>query len=413
MQQRGKGIFIYFFLLLFFFCNSDTHLNYSTFKVTRDKFVISVVETGELKAIRSTMIEAPDIERRFGELKITRIIDEGTEVQTGDTLIQFDQTEVQKSILDVNAELEIAKAELEKMKAEQKSRLEDLEADLKIVEISYEIAKLQLGQATYEAEIKKKEIELSLHQAEISLLKSKEQIENQKKILFEELNQQQIKIDQLNEKKNEAKNNLADLTVLAPTPGLTIIEKSWHTGNKWRVGDQTWPGWPVISLPDLSEIKAETEINEIDISKIRQDQPVQIKLDAFPDTTFSGKITDIATLARRKNRTSQIKVFPVEIHIQGRHKMLLPGMTVSCEIIVDEFDNVLSVPLDAVFYKNEAPHVQKVSGSSLKETMVELGPANNDFVIIEKGLKENDLIALFDPLQKASKAGNTKNAVKK
>lgn len=394
--QNLKTIF-FICLLILVSCQSNIMEKLQVFELKQGEFLIDVVETGELKATRSIGISAPAISWRFGELKITKLIDDGSVVQQGDTLVLFDQAEVQKAIIDAKAELDIANAELEKMKANQQSKIEDLEADLKMTEISYQISKLELEQATYEAEIRKKEIQLQLNQAEISLNKARDEIENQKKIHLEELRQKELNIKQLEDNLNDAYDTLQKLTVTAETPGIVIIEENWMSRNKWQVGDQPYPGWPMISLPDLSEIKAATDINEVDISKVKLDQSVKMKLDASPDTTFTGKVISIANLAKEKSNESKVKVFPVEILIDGYDKLLMPGMTVSCHIIVDKIDSVLFVPIEGLLKKEGKNIVYLVKGNSFEHKEVKLGAYNNDYVVIEEGLKEGDRIALGDP----------------
>jgi len=393
---RLKTILLVCFLILVN-CQSNIKEKLQVFELKPGEFLIEVVETGELKATRSMGISAPTISWRFGELKITKLIDDGSVVKQGDTLVLFDQAEVQKAIIDAKAELDIANAELEKMRANQQSKIEDLEADLKMTEISFQISKLELEQATYEADIRKKEIQLQLDQAEISLKKARDEIENQKKIHLEERHQKQLNIKQLEDNLNDAYDTLEKLTVTAETPGIAIIEENWMSQNKWQVGDQPYPGWPLISLPDLSEIKAVTEINEVDISKIKLDQSVNIKLDASPDTTFIGKVISIANLAKEKSKESKVKVFPVDILINGYDKLLMPGMTVSCHIIVDKIDHVLFVPIEGLHKKEGKNIAYLAKGNAFEAKEVKVGAYNNDYVVIEDGLKQGDRVALGDP----------------
>jgi len=402
LMQKLKSVYCLIFLTLVVTCKSGIKDQTQVFEIKPGEFLIDVVETGELKATRSTNISAPAIDWRFGELKITKLIDDGTEVEKGDTLVLFDQAEVQKAIIDAKAELDIARAELNKMKANQNSKIEDLESDLKMTEISFQISKLELEQATYEADIRKKEIQLQLNQAEISLNKAREEIENQKKIHVEELRQQELKISQLEDNLKNAYDTLAKLAVSAGTPGLVILAENWMSENKWQVGDQPFPGWPLITLPDLSEIKAETEINEVDISKVKLDQNVRIKLDAYP--TFTGKVTHIATLAKQKDRKSKVKVFPVEILIEGYHSLLMPGMTVSCQIIVNKIDSVLFIPIAGLHKIEDKNIVYLIKGRSFENRDVEVSAHNNDFVIIERGLKAGDRIALGEPTEAEQKS---------
>ena len=227
--------------------------------------------------------------------------------------------------------------------------------------------------------------------------KAKGEILNTKKIQHEELQQSLLKIKQLEAKVIEATDALKSLTIISPAPGIAILTKNWSTNNKWQVGDQTWSGNPMISLPDLSQIISTVKINEIDISKIRSSQKVEIKLDAYSDTVFSAQVTKIANLAESKNGKDKIKVFPIETLIDGTSPKLLPGMTVSCKIMIDEIKDELLIPVDALYSEKNQHWVYLKSGSSFKKTNVGIGASNSDFVIIKEGIKEGDQLALSDP----------------
>ena len=241
-------------IFLFSFCQSKRDAIIETFEVKKNTFVSNVTETGELAAVNSKSVTAPSISWRFGALKITKLVEDGKQVEKGDLLVEFDKAEVQKNTIDAKAELEIAKAELRKAEANHISQIEELEADLQNTTLQHRISELNLEKASYESEIRRKEIELNLEKSTISLGKAKQEIENQKKINREEINKLELKLKQVQNKLEEADETLAKLTVTAPAPGIAIIEKSWMTGNKYQVDDQPFPGWPLIGLPDLSLI---------------------------------------------------------------------------------------------------------------------------------------------------------------
>ena len=177
-------------MLLTLACSAKVTRHVQSSKVQRGAFHIQVVESGEVQATHSLNISSPAMSWRFGQLKITKIVDDGSNVAVGDTVVLFDPSEVQKAIIDADAEFAIAKAELEKMKAEHRSREQELDADIRVADISYQISEVELAQATYESEIKKKEIAINLEKAKISLGKAREEVENQKDIHHEEQQQQ-------------------------------------------------------------------------------------------------------------------------------------------------------------------------------------------------------------------------------
>jgi RND family efflux transporter MFP subunit len=388
-----------------FSCKPGTKQEIETCEVSKGEFLIDLTEEGEIHATKAINISSPAMSWRFGLLKITQIVEDGQQVRAGDTVIVFDPSEVLKAIVDAESELEIARAELEKLKAQQESKIEELKANIEISDISHRILEIKLEQATFDADITRKEIGLNLDKAKISLDKAREEILNQEKIHHEEIQQSKLKIKQLEVNLADANKTLETLTVVSPSSGIAIIRRNWNTQNKWQVGDQPWSGSPLIDLPDLSELKVEADISEVDISKVQLAQAVEIKLDAFSDSNYSGTVVSIANLAQFKNRNTKIKIFPVDVLISGSSEKLLPGMTVSCRIIIDKIQDVLSIPLDALFLEDNNEYVYVKTGNSFQKKTVKTGRRNNDYIIIHEGIEEGQIIALSDPFKEVGVIG--------
>jgi len=372
-------------------------------KAVRGTFYLDIYEEGEIEATRSTNINAPNISWRYGTMKITQIVKDGKEVHAGDTLLVFDPSEVKKGVMEAEARLGMNRAELDKMEAQQESDLEELKADYDITRISQQISKIKFESAGYEANIKKKEIQLNLEKANIALDRADEQIKNRIKIQKEELKQKRLSINQDVARLAEANETLKKLFLVSPSPGIAILNRSWSSGNKFQVGDQCWAGYPLIQLPDLSALKATVKINEVDISKITKGLTVEIKPDAFSNSVYKGEVNSVANLAVNKDDKSKIKVFPVEIFLKKTDKKLLPGLTVSCRIIIGKIKNALYVPLDALHSEGAVNYVFKKTSKGFEKTTVETGASNSDYIVITKGLIESDKVAMADPFKDAKK----------
>lgn len=377
-------------------------------KVEKGTFYIDIYEEGEIEAINSINIVSPDIPWRFGNLKISNIIEDGSEVKAGDTLITFDPAEVRRAILDYEDRLIVSNAELEKMLAQQELEMEQLNADYEVTRISHEISRMQLESAAHESEIKKREIKLNLDKADISLARAKEQIENRRKIQVEELKQKRLSIRQDEERLKEANSTIDKLSIIAPSPGIAIISRNWSTNSKFQLGDQCWASQQIIQLPDLSKLKAKVNINEVDIAKVTKGLKVQIRPDAFSDSTFTGYVAVVANLAQNKDNNSNIKVFPVEIYINESNKNLLPGLTVSCRIIIDEIPDVMYIPLEALHVEGDKSYVYKKSAGGYHKVEIQTGQTNSDYIIVESGLSKGDKVALVDPSQLEEKEEDKK-----
>lgn len=402
-----KVVLLSLFVLTLAACSKKEVQQVPNGKVVKGTFYVDIYEEGEIEAVNSINISSPMISWRYGNLKITQIVKDGTEVQKGDTLIVFDPSEVQKGIVEAEGSLEISLAELEKLKAQHQSDLEELNADYEISNLSHQISKIKFESAVYESDISKKEIQLNLEKAEIALGRAKEQIDNRIKVQREEVKQKNLSIEQNRSRLAEAHETLSKLYLISPSPGIAIISQNWSSGNKFQIGDQCWSGFPLIQLPDLSSLKATAKINEVDIAKISKDLKVEIKPDAFSDSIFTGRVNSVANLAVNKSRESRVKVFPVEILINETNKNLLPGLTVSCRLLIDQIDDVLYVPLEAINTEGDKNFVYKKSGTGYKKEEVEVGASNSDYMIITKGLNENDEVALVMPFAEEEKKDAT------
>jgi len=336
-------------------------------------------------------------------MKITQLVKDGKEVITGDTLAVFDPSEVKKGVIEAESRLGMNRADLERLDAQQQSDLEELKADYESTHIAYDISKIRFESAGYEANIKKKEIQLNLEKAKIALDRAKEQIDNKIKIQKEEVKQKKLSIDQDVARLKEANETLARLFLLSPSPGIAIIDRNWSSANKLQVGDQCWPGYRLIQLPDLSELKAIVKINEVDISKIIKGLRVEVRPDAFAKSIYIGEVSSVANLATNKDNKSKVKVFPVEILLKKTDSKLLPGLTVSCRIIIGAVKNALYIPLEALHSEGAVNYVYKKKGKGFEKTIVGIGASNSDYSVITKGLEPDDKVALADPTKKDDK----------
>lgn len=359
-----------------------------TVKVTRGQLTVSLAENGRLAAKRSVTISTPRL--RYGNIQIVKLVEEGKVVNQGDFLVQFDRTDQETRLRDAKSELRIANADLEKANAQYDMDIMQLELDLKKAERSH-------SEKLSEAPIIRKEAELELELAEMKF-------ESQKISLIADIDKMKVAVDKARDKKESAERDLEKMTLIAPIPGLVVLLETWKGGtmSKTQEGDSPWPGMALLELPDLSSMIVESNVSEVDVSKIEEGQPVKITLDAIPGPVFTGTISEISTLAHRKERGSQINVFDVEVLVDSADERLKPGMSAKADIIIDVHEDVLTVPIEAVFERDDTTVVYTRSG---KKIPVELGARNDEAVIITSGLTEGDEVALIDPTRKAEEIG--------
>jgi multidrug efflux pump subunit AcrA (membrane-fusion protein) len=331
---------------------------------------------------------------------------EGTLVKEGDMLVQFDPTEMLKLLTDKQNELIIQQSEIRKFKADQDANMARLEADVDNARITFELSKLIAERMKFESESQQKQSELELERNKNSYEGSKQRIESQKIINESDFNKLLIREKQIVGEVEKVQRDIDALTVKAPMQGLVVYEFNWQTDRKFSIGDEPWSGSSLISLPDLSKVQVATMVNEVDVSKVRVGQEVKIKLDAFPDRMFSGKVNSVATIGKNKDNNATVKVFDVLIDVNEVDPVFKPGMTTSNEIVTEIIPDVVSVPLEAIFEKDSKTILYKIAGNSTQLVEITLGKKNSDFVIIEKGLRPGDVVALKNPVQKDNEQNN-------
>lgn len=375
----------------------------ATYKVNRGEFIIDISQPGELDATRAVSVTVPS--RRYGNTRIMDMVADGTMVKEGDFLIQFDTSDAAKEVEDRKNELEQAKADLTSSKASIESNMKQLENAYKSQQYDFESNKLTYELAKFEADVKRREMELTFKKSELSLEQAKQKIESQIIIDKATLSRAELKVKQAELRFSEAQKGLDQLTMRSPKSGLVVLREIWGSSGrqKVKIGDTPWSGQELISIPDLSEMKVKSKVNEVDISRIKKGQPVVITLDALHGPIFTGKVSSVATLARREG-DSEVKVFDVEVTIEGTHAELKPGMTAQAKIVTGKIPNMVSIPLEAVFDKGDTTIVY-VKKHGWDRRAVKLGSKNSDYVIIESGVKQGEEVALRDPTAKLEDLG--------
>ncbi len=142
-------------------------------------------------------------------------------------------------------------------------------------------------------------------------------------------------------------------TVVAPMSG-TVTRLNVEEGEIVTSGRSAFSQGPaVLAIADLSRMVVKTRINEVDIAKIELGQRVEIRVDAYRDRVFAGKVSEIAPSAytpdpRGGQQGDGTITFEVVIEVVGSPPELLPGMSADVDIIVMEEDSVLQLPIDSV-----------------------------------------------------------------
>ena len=229
------------------------------------------------------------------------------------------------------------------------------------------------------------------------------------------LKSSKAQLDQRKERLDKTTKQLAACTIKASAPGLVVYSSTG--GDMFRrmqrglieEGATVYERQSIIQLPNTAEMIAEVSVHESSVDKVRPGQKATIMVDAFPDQKFTGQVLKVALLpdAQRSFMSPDLKVYTTQVAIEGTNQSLKPGMSVKVEILVEQLNDVLIVPVQVVANR-EGKKMCYVSASNTPEQReVRTGAFNDTFVQIVSGLTEGEQVLLNPPRVLESTGGRT------
>jgi HlyD family secretion protein len=349
---------------------------------------------GELRAVRSRTIFGGST---WEDVKIVYMPPEGTVVKAGDLTLELDSTNTLNKIKDTDEKIVAAENEIVRVRSQHESALRDLEIELSKLWLTYEQAKLK---AKVPNEVVSRR---EFQEAQLALEKSKTEYENhlnkieqKKKEQSAELQVKIIEKEKLKVQLDQAKSDLDGMKIKAPTDGMVLYNDHWNERRKLQIGDLVWPGWPVVQLPDLTEMEVLAQVNEVDGPRLSIGARAEVKLDSYPDKAITGEIKDISQTAIKASRMAKAKIFRVTISLnQTLMEIMKPGMSALVSVTISETQPNLLVPRSTVRFDGESAKVTRTEGADAqREVAVTILTADGlNYLIADNGaLKEGDNI---------------------
>jgi len=363
----------------------------------RGDFVIDAIETGEVEAVHSVDL-SPPMEWRM-DMQIIAMVPEGSVVKQGDFLVQFDASELEDRLELAQDALASLVAQRDGLRAQQSARIAQLKANIASAGYSEEVAVLQRELLKYEAAVQRMNAELEEKKAQISLEESKTTLASQEIIDASALSTLGVEMAKARADVRELEQKIGSLTLKAPIGGLVVYNEIGFGDSRKKVaiGDKPNPGQPVISIPNLDSIQVRLRVNEMDAAQLSDGQQATIRLDAYPDRSFTGRVMHIARLAQKEDWDSEVKDFEVMVRLSQADSVLKPGMTARVQVQLGIAKDVLTVPTGAIF-ERQGERVVFPKKSFPKPLAIRTGPRDDQRVVLQTDrLKAGDLVACIPP----------------
>ena len=296
---------------------------------TRDLEAI-VSASGKIQA-RTTVNIAADTMGRVVELAV----DEGQKVTKGQFLMQIDPRN-QRTMTDrSNAGLAAARSQLEQLRSSVAAARENLALSRENLRRQKELWAQQLTtrQALDQAESEVKVREANLRDSEQSLGTQEQRIREQGASV------------------SSAEYELSRTRIESPIDGL-IVRRNIEAGETVVIGTMNNAGTVLLQIADMSIIEAEVEVDETDIPFVQIGQLAKVKIDAIPDKTFTGKVTEVGNspiVQAAAGQTGQTATnFKVTVTIDGQIPEVRPGFTCTADVTTATRAKAVAVPIQAM-----------------------------------------------------------------
>lgn len=352
--------------------------------VERRDLVEIVTASGNIRARRAVDLSS-DISAKVAEL----LVDEGEDVVVGQILMRLDPAQYQAGVSRSQATLSQARA----MEAQQRANLLRSQRDLDRL--------------------------LALYSRD-SLLVSPQQVDDARTnadVAVAQLESAQYGVAQAQASLDEAEDRLSKTIIRAPIAGK-ITRLNVEEGETVIIGTMNNPGSLILAISDLSVVEVVVQVDETDVPKIALGDSASVRIDAFPDETFVGRVTEIGNSAIRppsqQAAGQQAAIdFEVVLTLDSTDAPLRPDLSATADVVTEMRRDVLAVPIIALTVrepkKEEADSAAPASAARDGEdtdvegvfvvvdgvvtfTQVEVGIAGQEYFEILSGVAEGDTV---------------------
>ncbi len=209
----------------------------------------------------------------------------------------------------------------------------------------------------------------------------------------------QIESDQI----EEYKEKIGKCKMYAKRPGLVVYggggDRYWGNEEQIKEGATIRERQTIITIPDMSNMAVKVKIHESEIKLVEKNQRVRILVDAQRDRPLTGVVSKVAVLPDSENRwmNPDLKVYETTIKIDGMQEWLKPGMSAETEILIEKLDDVLYIPVQSVVPDGDEQVCYVVDAGSPERRVVTSGAVTVEYVVIESGLSEGEIVLVRPP----------------
>lgn len=376
-------------------------------------FNLKISANGELLAAESIAVAVPPVPVQ--RLRIGWAVPDGTHVNKGDVLIEFDPDELNLELMAHRSDLQMALERITRGGLASTSEKTDIVKDKRIAELELEkiIEFLPQDEQIYkrreiiEGQLDKEYTEKKIVFADARLNLKGKVYSLDEAILTLERGRVTSNIDRYEKA-------LTSLKLLSPASGIVVYNDPGYFfgGYSLMPGRVVYVGMTLFNLVNPDKMEAKCFVLEKDAGELRTEQKVTLTLDPYPDLEFTGSVKTIDKLARPIDRESPVKYFQTVVKLDKTNaEFMKPGVKLKAQILAGELKSVIVIPRSAAVKKDAGFAAFVLKGLNQFEPVpVTLGQGDAAQVVVTEGLEEGQTLALNPPDLKQDFSGKSKKS---
>ncbi len=273
----------------------------------------------------------------------------------------------------------------------------DLNAKLKALETSRSKQKML---KEYDLPKQEAKLESKMSEAEEKFLRVNKQGESKISRAEAELASQSVKLTLNQERLTEITGQLKYTKLYASVSGLTLYHQPGRRSRSGLIeqGASISKNRTIMTIPNITQMKAVLSVPEFHINKVEVGQNASVILDSISNRRFNAKVSKVGLVPESTSWMNKgEKSYRVEVLITDDVSGVKPNVSVKVEVIIDELEDVISVPLQALTTSRGKYFCYVKNGNESVKTKVTIGSMNNSFVEIKEGLSDGDSVLLTHP----------------
>jgi HlyD family secretion protein len=290
---------------------------------------------GTTEAVHMRSIVAPVLSgEHSGTMTVTKLVPSGTIVRKRDLLAEFDRQAQMREFIDKQAEyVDLAKKTAAAQAKEVAERAKD-ETEIEQAESALSKAQLEMQKVELLSKIDAEKTEEALEEAKATLQQLRTTFDLKRQAALAGIRLLEIQRDRARQVMDHALDNATLMEIHSPIDGIVVLNTIWKEGRMGEVqeGDQMRPGIAFMQVVDASQMQVRASVNQEDILGLSPGIPARIRVDAYPELVFRGKLEEIAPIARSGDFSTKLRTFAVVFSIEGSDAKLMPDLSAAVDV---------------------------------------------------------------------------------